>query len=83
MAIHEDVEGGTGSGVQQGDLAQPLIPAGNKISCESPGKGSIWVVLLSTFVAVCGAFEFGSCVGYSAPTQAAIVKELDLSLAEH
>lgn len=24
--------------------------------------GSIWMVLLSTFVAVCGSFEFGSCV---------------------
>ncbi|KAK3189840.1 hypothetical protein Dsin_029401 [Dipteronia sinensis] len=24
-------------------------------------KGSLWMVLLCTFVAVCGSFEFGSC----------------------
>ncbi|KAK6913831.1 Major facilitator, sugar transporter-like, partial [Dillenia turbinata] len=46
-------------------------------------RGSIEVVLLSTFVAVCGSFEFGSCVGYSAPTQSAIREDLNLSLAEY
>ncbi|CAI9765899.1 unnamed protein product [Fraxinus pennsylvanica] len=33
--------------------------------------------------AVCGSFEFGSCVGYSAPTQSAIRQDLKLSLAEY
>ncbi|KHN33101.1 Sugar transporter ERD6-like 16 [Glycine soja] len=40
------------------------------------------MVLLSTLVAVCGSFTFGNCVGYSAPTQAAIRADLNLSLAE-
>ncbi|VAI19626.1 unnamed protein product [Triticum turgidum subsp. durum] len=40
------------------------------------------MVLLSTAVAVCGAFEFGTCVGYSAPTQSGIERELGLSMAE-
>uniref|UniRef100_A0A7N0U8M5 Major facilitator superfamily (MFS) profile domain-containing protein n=1 Tax=Kalanchoe fedtschenkoi TaxID=63787 RepID=A0A7N0U8M5_KALFE len=41
------------------------------------------MVLVSTFVAVCGSFEFGSCVGFSAPTQSAITKDLSLSLAQY
>ncbi|KAI3979985.1 hypothetical protein MKX01_042639 [Papaver californicum] len=41
------------------------------------------MVYLSTFVAVWGSFEFGTCIGYSSPTQAAITKELNLSLAEY
>ncbi|CAM8911195.1 unnamed protein product [Rhodiola kirilowii] len=45
--------------------------------------GSVKMVLLSTFVAVCGSFEFGSCVGYSAPTQSAIREDLNLSLAQN
>lgn len=45
--------------------------------------GSIGMVLLSTFVAVCGSFEFGSCVGYSAPTQSAIMEDLNLSTSQY
>ncbi|XP_038879057.1 sugar transporter ERD6-like 16 isoform X2 [Benincasa hispida] len=41
------------------------------------------MVYLSTFVAVCGSFQFGSCVGYSAPAQAAIREDLHLSLSEY
>ncbi|PKI47956.1 hypothetical protein CRG98_031620 [Punica granatum] len=41
------------------------------------------MVLLSTFVAVCGSFEFGSCVGYSAPTQSAIREDLGLTIAQY
>uniref|UniRef100_M8AM12 Sugar transporter ERD6-like 16 n=1 Tax=Aegilops tauschii TaxID=37682 RepID=M8AM12_AEGTA len=37
------------------------------------------MVLLSTAVAVCGSFEFGTCVGYSAPAQAGIVGDIGLS----
>ena len=29
---------------------------------QSIGKESAWMVYLSTFVAVCGSFAFGSCV---------------------
>nr|CAD1829170.1 unnamed protein product [Ananas comosus var. bracteatus] len=51
-------------------------------SCKSTHQDSIWMVLLSTAVAVCGSFEFGSCVGYSAPTQSGIIKDIGLSLSE-
>nr|KJB22569.1 hypothetical protein B456_004G054600 [Gossypium raimondii] len=43
---------------------------------------SLEVVFLTTFVAVLGSYEFGSCMGYSAPVQSAITKELHLSIAE-
>ncbi|KAM0950673.1 putative major facilitator, sugar transporter, major facilitator superfamily [Dioscorea sansibarensis] len=52
-------------------------------SLISKGKESVGMVLLSTFVAVCGSFEFGSCIGFSAPAQADIRKDLDLSLSEY
>ncbi|XP_057538874.1 sugar transporter ERD6-like 16 [Amaranthus tricolor] len=45
--------------------------------------GSITMVLFSTCVAVCGSFIFGTCVGYSAPTQSAIRGDLNLSLAQY
>ena len=52
------------------DLEQPFIKQVKKVEyvddeSETSGidqNGSIWMVLLSTFVAVCGSFEFGSCV---------------------
>ncbi|XP_011011018.1 PREDICTED: sugar transporter ERD6-like 16 [Populus euphratica] len=50
---------------------------------DQESTGSIGMVLLCTFVAVCGSFEFGSCVGYSAPTQSAIREDLTLSIAEY
>ncbi|CAK9329032.1 unnamed protein product [Citrullus colocynthis] len=58
------------------------------ISCEGGEKAikresSLWMVLLCTLVAVCGSFEFGSCVGYSAPTQSVIREELHLSLPQY
>ncbi|XP_042516690.1 sugar transporter ERD6-like 16 [Macadamia integrifolia] len=40
------------------------------------------MVLLSTFVAVCGSFEFGSCVGFTAPTQNGIKDDLGLTLSQ-
>ncbi|KAM2631840.1 hypothetical protein TB1_030563 [Malus domestica] len=41
------------------------------------------MVYLSTFVAVCGSYEFGCGVGYSSPTQSGIMNDLGLSLAEY
>ncbi|GMY27607.1 sugar transporter ERD6-like 16 [Fagus crenata] len=64
------------------DLERPLIQQDKNVTYKVEG-GSIGMVLLSTFVAVCGSFEFGSCVGYSAPTESAIREDLDLSLAEY
>ncbi|XP_068659704.1 sugar transporter ERD6-like 16 [Aristolochia californica] len=94
MAIPRDVENGGRRG--KGDeIKEPLIKCQQKgfvsAVCEedrihgSSGgdEGSIWMVLLSTLVAVCGSYEFGCCVGYSAPTQSDIRKNLDLSLAEY
>ncbi|KAL5541764.1 hypothetical protein UlMin_009474 [Ulmus minor] len=73
------------------DLEQPFIKQVKKVEyvddeSETSGadqNGSIWMVLLSTFVAVCGSFEFGSCVGFSAPTQSSIREDLNLSLAQY
>ncbi|KAG8063302.1 hypothetical protein GUJ93_ZPchr0003g17991 [Zizania palustris] len=47
------------------------------------GEGSLRMVFLSTAVAVCGSFEFGTCVGYSAPAQAGIVSDFGLSNSEY
>uniref|UniRef100_A0A0E0NVE9 Major facilitator superfamily (MFS) profile domain-containing protein n=2 Tax=Oryza TaxID=4527 RepID=A0A0E0NVE9_ORYRU len=47
------------------------------------GEGSLWMVFLATAVAVCGSFEFGTCVGYSAPAQAGIVNDFGLSNSEY
>ncbi|XP_061367950.1 sugar transporter ERD6-like 16 [Gastrolobium bilobum] len=90
MAIeqHKEVESGGANGLQ--DLQEPFIqqrkdaPAASKDveSNKRVENGSIGMVLLSTFVAVCGSFSFGTCVGYSAPTQAAIRTDLNLTLAE-
>ncbi|XP_057959654.1 sugar transporter ERD6-like 16 [Malania oleifera] len=70
-----------------GSLNEPFIPAGKALPEEEQGEtgnsGSIGMVVLCTFVAVCGSFEFGSCVGYSAPTQSAIRNDLQLSLPEY
>ncbi|KAL8128608.1 hypothetical protein V2J09_017763 [Rumex salicifolius] len=46
-------------------------------------SASIGMVLLTTAVAVCGSFEFGSCVGYSAPTQSDIRRDLNLSISQY
>ncbi|KAF7837177.1 sugar transporter ERD6-like 16 [Senna tora] len=85
---YRDVESGEGNK----DLQEPFILKRNKTaaSCgdsveadKRVQNGSIAMVLLSTFVAVCGSFSFGTCVGYSAPTQAAIRADLNLSLAQY
>ncbi|KAM1742447.1 hypothetical protein ACFX12_012447 [Malus domestica] len=83
-----DVESGEGNNLGDLDLKQPLVIKKDKIFAHEDGdqgsdkSGSIGMVLVSTFVAVCGSFEFGSCVGYSAPTQSAIREDLNLSLAQ-
>ncbi|KAF7840702.1 sugar transporter ERD6-like 7 [Senna tora] len=52
---------------------------------ESNGSddGQPWMVYFSTFVAVCGSYEFGACTGYSSPVQDAIIKDLNLTLSEY
>ncbi|KAL3508018.1 hypothetical protein ACH5RR_033400 [Cinchona calisaya] len=93
MAIDKfnDIENGIGHDVLE-ELEKPFIQhakivdsARDSSSSEAAAEenGSIAMVLLTTLVAVCGSFEFGSCVGYSAPTQSAIRKDLNLTLAEY
>ncbi|KAI4301309.1 hypothetical protein L6164_034599 [Bauhinia variegata] len=73
MAIKKELEGGIG---------EPLVEA-NEDGTAQKSKGQPWMVYFSTFIAVCGAYEFGACAGYSSPTQSAIREDLSLSLAEY
>ncbi|KAK6130427.1 hypothetical protein DH2020_035837 [Rehmannia glutinosa] len=81
MAIdhqYKDIENGPS------ELEKPFIQQAKHVDSdeEIDENGSILMVLLSTCVAVCGSFEFGSCVGYSSPTQSAIREDLKLSLSQ-
>ncbi|XP_059438505.1 sugar transporter ERD6-like 7 [Corylus avellana] len=84
MAIKEDVEN-----CVQEEMRQPLmqdqknLADGQEGSSQGSNKGHPWMVYFSTFVAVCGSYSFGSCAGYSSPTQSAIREDLSLSLAEY
>ncbi|CAH8353371.1 unnamed protein product [Eruca vesicaria subsp. sativa] len=60
------------------EVREPLV---DKHVAESKPEQP-WMVYLSTFVAVCGSFAFGSCAGYSSPAQAAIRNDLSLTIAE-
>nr|GEX13017.1 sugar transporter ERD6-like 7 [Tanacetum cinerariifolium] len=66
----------------QDEVRAPLVAQTIDEKTES-NKESNFMVYLSTFVAVCGSFAFGSCAGYSSPTQSAIREDLKLSLAEY
>ncbi|KHG14417.1 hypothetical protein F383_03945 [Gossypium arboreum] len=87
MAIKEDIERGNDSVFES--AAVSLLQDENDMAGKEDGytdqtssKASLWMVYFSTCVAVCGSFEFGSCAGYSSPTQTAIRTDLSLSLAE-
>ncbi|KAL0414660.1 UNVERIFIED_CONTAM: Sugar transporter ERD6-like 16 [Sesamum radiatum] len=85
MAIHEhrDVENGLDD--HRHELQKPFIQHPKSVDSDEETtneNGSIGMVLLSTCVAVCGSFEFGSCVGYSSPTQSAIRQDLNLSISQ-
>ncbi|KAI3948538.1 hypothetical protein MKW92_018107 [Papaver armeniacum] len=83
-----DIEDGENRGTDEMNV--PLLKQGKTVVSgqddefdESENGGSLGMVLLSTFVAVCGSFEFGSCVGFSAPTQSGIRGDLGLSLSQY
>ncbi|CAI8614155.1 unnamed protein product [Vicia faba] len=79
MEMKEDVEGGKQRGVREA-----LLGENNKqLVNETKHHDHPWMVYFTTFIAVCGSFEFGTCCGYSSPTQEAIRKDLNLSLAEY
>ena len=65
MAIMEDVESGLNT--KQIEVKKPLIQHKKEPKCQescNENQGCIGVVLFSTAVAVCGSFEFGTCVSF-------------------
>lgn len=66
MAIMEDVENGMHN-TRESEVRESLIK--QELSCcketSTNGSESIWMVLLCTGVAICGSFEFGTCVSLS------------------
>ncbi|XP_057438831.1 sugar transporter ERD6-like 7 isoform X2 [Lotus japonicus] len=80
MAIKEDEDYGEEKGIRE-----PLVEEQNKVNKQlvHGSKGHPWIVYFTTFVAVCGSYEFGAGIGYSSPTQNAIREDLSLSLAEY
>ncbi|CAI8614138.1 unnamed protein product [Vicia faba] len=80
MEIKEDVEGGKQRGVREA-----LLGENNKqlVHQTKHHHHHPWMVYFTTFIAVCGSYEFGACAGYSSPAQDAIRKDLSLSLAEY
>uniref|UniRef100_A0A2N9EJQ3 Major facilitator superfamily (MFS) profile domain-containing protein n=1 Tax=Fagus sylvatica TaxID=28930 RepID=A0A2N9EJQ3_FAGSY len=78
MATSKDFENGKGT-----DVLEPLVKKNELEEQLESNDDGLWMVLFSTLVAVCGSFEFGSCVGYSAPTQFGIMDELGLSSEEY
>ncbi|XP_011623901.1 sugar transporter ERD6-like 5 isoform X2 [Amborella trichopoda] len=88
MSASKDLD--DGSTLRESEITEALISKEKSTavliasnSSGNDGKGSILVVILSTFVAVSGSFEFGSAVGFSSPTQSAIRSDLGLSLSEY
>lgn len=62
MAIKQDIEEADNN--VQAEIKVPLIKeTGHGYVLEDQNsKGHQWMVYLTTFVAVCGSFAFGSCV---------------------
>ncbi|KAI3979958.1 hypothetical protein MKX01_042612, partial [Papaver californicum] len=88
MSKAGDIEDGENRGIDEMKL--PLLKQGKTVVSVqddefdgSENEGSLGMVLLSTFVVVCGSFEFGSCVGFSAPTQSGIRRDLGLTLSQY
>ncbi|XP_042516689.1 sugar transporter ERD6-like 7 [Macadamia integrifolia] len=80
MATDQDMET-CESGLQQ-ETREPLIQYGEDGDRKSTNE-HLWMVYLSTFVAVTGSFEFGSCVGFSSPVESDIRTDLKLSITEY
>ncbi|XP_015891559.2 sugar transporter ERD6-like 7 isoform X1 [Ziziphus jujuba] len=83
MPIKEDVE----HGVEE-EIREPLMAENKNLTDgledhDESSKGHPWMVYFYTIVAVCGSYEFGSCAGYSSPTQTAIREDLGLTLSEY
>lgn len=63
MAINEDTENQE-TRERGGVRDRLLVPREKNRAGEDEGtdKGRPWMVYFSTFVAVCGSYEFGTCV---------------------
>ncbi|KAL6517219.1 hypothetical protein OROHE_017925 [Orobanche hederae] len=85
MAIdqYRDIETCPGNELVKPFIRQQVIRSTDSSDKEIDDKGSVSMVMLSTCVAVCGSFEFGSCVGFSSPIQSAIREDLKLSLSQY
>jgi SP family sugar porter-like MFS transporter len=57
MATSKDFENGKGT-----DVLEPLVKKNELEEQLESNDDELWMVLFSTLVAVCGSFEFGSCV---------------------
>ncbi|PKI59402.1 hypothetical protein CRG98_020161 [Punica granatum] len=68
---------------RQGGVQEPLVHTDKNQMDDDTQKGQSWMAYFSTFIAVCGSYEFGTCAGYSSPTQSGIRRDLNLSLAEY
>ncbi|KAK4849707.1 hypothetical protein QYF36_000094 [Acer negundo] len=68
-----------------GSLSEPFVDHRKREAeehCSSDNGGSM-MVYISTFIASCGSFQFGYCVGYSSPAQFSIMKDLDETSSEY
>ncbi|OMO99021.1 General substrate transporter [Corchorus olitorius] len=75
MATHHDIENGSA------DMLQPFIQKDERLQTSNQ-NGSLFMVFLSTFVAIMGSFEFGSSNGFTSPTQQAIMEEFGMSSSQ-
>ena len=69
MAIeqHKSFENGDSNGLQALEESLLVSHSSDCEGCEKAVKrseSSLWMVFICTLVAVCGSFEFGSCVSF-------------------
>ncbi|PON78456.1 Sugar/inositol transporter [Trema orientale] len=69
--------------IKEEETREPLMAVEDGSGDHESSREHPWMVYFSTFVAVCGSYEFGTCAGYSSPTQTAIREDLNLSLEEY
>ncbi|XP_030503575.2 sugar transporter ERD6-like 5 [Cannabis sativa] len=77
-----------GGGGHSGDEGSKIFisrQGGTSHDPESDDESSsvTTMLVLTTLVAVCGSYVFGSAVGYSSPAQSGIVDDLGLTVAEY
>ncbi|XP_031261574.1 sugar transporter ERD6-like 5 [Pistacia vera] len=54
------------------------------VDCEAESESSAtFILVFSTFIAVCGSYVFGTCLGYYSPAEIGIRDDLDLSESEY